>query len=295
TRIGEAAKILDAEGVQALPIVNECGLYMGVVTRGDVIGALCLTIRPPSVGGLATPLGVYLTTGNHRGGTSDFGLFLTGVALGFLRYAAAALVAGVLWLVQKATGVGVLAMLIDQSAHKSQLADILSSSAIIIALVLFGVLLRISPLSGFHAAEHQVVNAIENGEPLKPEFVSRMPRVHPRCGTNLLVAVMIFLMIGDGFGNDVAVLLTIFVLIFAWRTIGGYFQNYVTTKPPTLRQIESGIRAGKEVVSSYRKNPALRVNGWRRIWYTGMPQVMAGMMLTTAFDTYLRGIFPGLF
>jgi uncharacterized protein YqhQ len=38
-----------------------------------------------------------------------------------------------------------------------------------------------------------VVHAIERGEPLVLEVVRRMPRVHPRCGTNLVAGIALFL------------------------------------------------------------------------------------------------------
>jgi CBS domain-containing protein len=293
--IGQAARMMNELGVQSLPVVSVYGIYLGVVARSDVIGALSLTIRPPSVGGLATPLGVYLTTGNHRAGSSDLGLLLTGVALGALRYAAVGIVAGVLWVIQRFTGWKLLGMMSPYVYGRPVWQDYLGKGLLLLPLVVFGLLLRLSPLSGYHAAEHQTVNAIENGEPLKREYVAEMSRVHPRCGTNILAAVVIFLMVADAFSSDIAILAAMLILIFAWRTIGGYFQGLVTTKRPSRKQLESGIKAGKDLVALYRDNPAQRVNGWLRIWYTGMPQVMAGMMLTMIPESYLSNKLPGLF
>ncbi len=53
-------------------------------------------------------------------------------------------------------------------------------------------LLRLVPLSGTHAAEHQVVHCIERHAPLVPDCVRAMPRVHPRCGTNCLPGLRCF-------------------------------------------------------------------------------------------------------
>jgi uncharacterized protein YqhQ len=36
-----------------------------------------------------------------------------------------------------------------------------------------------------------VVHAIERGEPLLAESVRAMPRVHPRCGTNIVAAAFL--------------------------------------------------------------------------------------------------------
>ncbi len=124
------------------------------------------------------------------------------------------------------------------------------------AIPIFLLLLRLLPLSGYHGAEHQVVHAIENGEPLKPANVAAMPRVHPRCGTNIIAGVIVFLMVAQMFSSEVAALIAIFVLVFAWRVIGGYFQYYITTKPPNSKQLESGIKAGESLLEKYRQNPA---------------------------------------
>src|SRR2546423_10530097 len=60
---------------------------------------------------------------------------------------------------------------------------------------LFLLFVRALPLVQYHAAEHQAVHAMERGEPLDPEIVRRMPRVHPRCGTNIMAGGMVFLIV----------------------------------------------------------------------------------------------------
>lgn len=293
--LSQASEMLEEMDVQVLPVVNEYGMFLGIVSRTDVIGALCQTMRPPSIGGLATPLGVFLTTGNHRAGAGDFGLFLTGVSLGMFRYIAAAIITAIAWAVQRVTSFDLFAMLNSPATGKLFWMDYVAGAMALLALGLFGLLLRLSPLAGYHAAEHQVVNAIENGEPLKPECVASMPRVHPRCGTNILISVVVFLMVAHAFSYDTAVLITIFVLIFAWKTIGGYFQYYVTTKTPSAKQLASGIKAGNGILTQYRENPACQAVGVQRIWNMGMLQVMAGMLATMALEPLLSRVLPGLF
>ena len=46
----------------------------------------------------------------------------------------------------------------------------------LLALTLFLLLMRVSRLAGYHAAEHQTVHAMERNETLVPEIVCRMPR-----------------------------------------------------------------------------------------------------------------------
>jgi hypothetical protein len=59
---------LDRYECSALPVVDGSGSYRGMVSRADLIAALGQQVRPPVVGGMATPLGVWLTTGSLSGG-----------------------------------------------------------------------------------------------------------------------------------------------------------------------------------------------------------------------------------
>lgn len=43
----------------------------------------------------------------------------------------------------------------------------------------------------YHGAEHKVVNAFENGEPLDVEHVRKYPTAHLRCGTSFLLIVLV--------------------------------------------------------------------------------------------------------
>ena len=43
----------------------------------------------------------------------------------------------------------------------------------------------------YHGAEHKTIHCYEAGEPLTVENVQKFPRLHPRCGTNFLLIVMV--------------------------------------------------------------------------------------------------------
>ncbi|MDP8957626.1 MAG: DUF1385 domain-containing protein [Actinomycetota bacterium] len=43
----------------------------------------------------------------------------------------------------------------------------------------------------YHGAEHKTIHAYENGDPLGVERVQRHPTLHPRCGTNFLLIVLL--------------------------------------------------------------------------------------------------------
>jgi len=160
------------------------------------------------------------------------------------------------------------------------------------------VLLRLVPIAGYHAAEHQVVHCIERGEPLLPQVVARMPRPHPRCGTNLVGAVTlltIFLLVFTAIAQNIEVGLmgALVATLALWRWVGSFLQQYLTTRPASLRQIESGIRAGEEILAKYRQGGMTRRGRFLlRVWRMGLVQILAGSSLVLGIMWLLTDLFP---
>jgi hypothetical protein len=164
-----------------------------------------------------------------------------------------------------------------------------------IALALFLVALRFSPLAGFHAAEHQTVNAIEQGEPLDLETVAAMPREHPRCGTNLMAllfsAQLLLPLLAE---KPLWLLPTLAVLWLSWRKVGGKLQRFFTTKPARRYQLLSGLRAGEALMRAYQLQPAYRASRWKRFWNSGLLQILAGGAVATGLFHLAATFFPSL-
>jgi CBS domain-containing protein len=294
--VGQVAEIMSDHNLQVLPVVDAYGSYLGALIRGDIVGMMRESMRPPSVAGMATPLGVYLTTGNLRAGAGDFGLMLTGVALMLMNLFSTGAVAWAVKSAQKFTHIPIWAAFNYSGFGHFTWLTLLGYALRGLSIVLFLLLFRLFPMSGYHAAEHETVHAIEAGEPLTASNVAAMPRVHPRCGTNIVAGLMLFMVVTEAFSSDIAVIVTLFLLVFAWRSIGGFFQYFITTKNPSADQIENGIRAGQSLLDQYRKDPGHRVTGWQRMWNTGMPQVMLGVIFIMLIQEYLlKGLrIPGL-
>jgi uncharacterized protein YqhQ len=138
---------------------------------------------------MATPFGVYLSDGANQAGAGNLALVAGGAALAILATTATVIVQALVDLVGHVTHHDVSSISLQYSPVDGKLLPTLLATGLRLSVSLvFLSLIRISRIAGFHAAEHQTVHAIENGEPLVPEIVSRMPRPHPRCGTNILAA-----------------------------------------------------------------------------------------------------------
>jgi Predicted metal-dependent enzyme len=125
----------------------------------------------------------------------------------------------------------------------------------------------------YHAAEHKAINALEAGEELVPEKVQRYSLIHPRCGTAFLLWVMVIaIFVFAFFGRPawywlIATRILLLPVIaglayelirFAGKHQGnralmtllapGLWLQRLTTREPTLDQIEVSIRALQEVL-----------------------------------------------
>jgi uncharacterized protein YqhQ len=126
----------------------------------------------------------------------------------------------------------------------------------------------------YHAAEHKAINAYEAGEELEPETVQRYSLIHPRCGTAFLLWVMVIaIFVFAFFGRPawywlIATRVLLLPLIaglayelirFAGKHQGnrivmtvlapGLWLQRLTTREPSLDQLEVSIRALREVLA----------------------------------------------
>jgi uncharacterized protein YqhQ len=141
-------------------------------------------------------------------------------------------------------------------------------------------------MAGIHAAEHMTVNAIERGEELLPQVVQRMPRVHPRCGTNIAVAAIVFLgLMGQSWIKDseLRLLLAALVTLVIWQPLGTFLQLFITTKPPSSKQLAMGVRAGRELLDRYAVSPYATPNVGTRLLNSGLFHIMLGSFLASGF------------
>ncbi len=147
-------------------------------------------------------------------------------------------------------------------------------------MLLFFALMRMLPLTGFHGAEHQVVHAIERGEDLLPESVSRMPLEHPRCGTNLAALVLLLTTIAVSRAPAPLMIVLVIATLLFWRQAGMLLQRLFTVKRPTPKQLLNGIRAGRQLLERFQHQPSRFVPLPMQVWNMGFLQVLIGAWLT---------------
>jgi uncharacterized protein YqhQ len=125
----------------------------------------------------------------------------------------------------------------------------------------------------YHAAEHKAINAYEAGEELEPEVVQRYSLIHPRCGTAFMLWVMVLAVFVFAFFGRPSwywliaerILLLPFIAGLAYELIRfagkhqdnrvlmtllapGMWLQRLTTRQPSLDQLEVSIRALREVL-----------------------------------------------
>ncbi len=146
--------------------------------------------------------------------------------------------------------------------------------AIFIAyLLLISLLPDLKRVFQYHAAEHKAINAFEAGDELEPERVQRYSLLHVRCGTAFLLYVMVIAIFVFAFFGRPAWYWLIVSRIVALPLIAGLAYEIIrfagrhpehralrtllapglwlqrlTTRQPTLDQIEVSIRALRKVL-----------------------------------------------
>jgi len=269
----EAHVAMAASEKAAVMVVDPDGRYLGIVRVFDLYAMPNMGVRPPVVGGMATPMGVYLTNGGLRAGASAWALVLTGAAMTSMLL------------------VGVLVTAMIHQALPVGTPSLLKSAVInLLPIGLFFLQVRLSPIAATHGAEHMVVHAIERGEPLRPDIVRRMPRVHPRCGTNLAVGALLFTGIIQATWStfqEAGALLALVLTLSVWKPLGSMAQKFVTTKTPRDKDVEGAISAAEELISKYRDGDRRVPTVASRLLSSGLPLILAGSFAVMLIAEYL--------
>jgi len=172
-----------------------------------------------------------------------------------------------------------LAHVLGRSVHgsfqSSLLEGVIRIALFVGYLALMGRLPDIRRTFMYHGAEHKTINAFEAGMALEPIEVQRTSTIHPRCGTTLLlfvlvIAIFVFAAIGTPplpirvLSRIVCVPL-IAAICYEWiRFAAKHIENplmrafmtpamalqRLTTREPTLDQLEVSVAALRSVIAA---------------------------------------------
>lgn len=79
--------------------------------------------------------------------------------------------------------------------------------------------------------------------------------------------------------DEVRLLAAVLVTLFFWRPVGSFVQQFITTKPATPRQIQSGIDAANELLSNFETASQRTVTPLGRLFNSGILHVISGSLL----------------
>ncbi len=236
---------------------------------------------PPRISGTAMPGGVFMSTGNARS-AGDLWLILTGLSIAALGSGALVLTWIISWTIEQFSALPLTGMLMMLTpGPDGETGPLLEIGLNLLTFLCFLLLMRLTPLSGYHAAEHKVISAIEHFGEATMERARTMPRAHPRCGSNLLAGLLPLLLIGEPLWrlSPIAGAATI-ILGWSMRFHTGYLiQTLFATKEPTDRQLRAGLEAGRRVLERWQASLGRPVPPLISLWRRGMAQMFIGMFI----------------
>jgi uncharacterized protein YqhQ len=136
-------------------------------------------------------------------------------------------------------------------------------------LLICSLFIKVSQIGKYHSAEHMVDNAFENTKILTVSNALKFPRVHHRCGTNLMIFILITyfllslvlknsfleILLAGIFGYELFAIKNKRLISFLKPIyfIGYTCQRFLFTSKPKNEHIEVAIAAYKELLRSHEK------------------------------------------
>ncbi|CAA9440419.1 MAG: FIG069887: hypothetical protein [uncultured Rubrobacteraceae bacterium] len=131
-------------------------------------------------------------------------------------------------------------------------------------LLLFFAAMKFTVIGRYHGAEHKAVSAYEKYGEVTLEGAKGMSRLHPRCGTNILIYIVAVSLVAP-FPPFVDwapwAVLQFIVISEAWFVlgqtrasiaIGNFMQKYLTTSEPGRKELEVAVESLNELLRAER-------------------------------------------
>jgi uncharacterized protein YqhQ len=135
--------------------------------------------------------------------------------------------------------------------------EFLALFPILPVLLLFFAGMKLTPIGRYHGAEHKAVAAYEKYGEANLENARGMSRLHPRCGTNLLLYITVAALLDPLISWGPYAVLQFILVSEAWFifgatrpsiAIGMLLQRHLTTSEPTRRELEVAVGSLNELL-----------------------------------------------
>jgi len=128
-------------------------------------------------------------------------------------------------------------------------------------LLLFFAFMKFSSIGRYHGAEHKAVAAYEKYGEVTLQGAQRMSRIHPRCGTNILIYIVGAALLDPVINWAPYAVLQFILISEAWFVfgktkwsiaIGNFMQKYFTTSEPGRKELEVAVESFRELLCAER-------------------------------------------
>lgn len=119
-------------------------------------------------------------------------------------------------------------------------------------LLVFFAGMKLSPIGRYHGAEHKAVAAYERYGEVTMQGAKASSRIHPRCGTNILLYIVLAALLDPLIGWWGYAFLQFILISEAWFVfgqtrpsiaVGNLFQRYLTTTEPRRAELEVAVES----------------------------------------------------
>lgn len=160
---------------------------------------------------------------------------------------------GVLWLFVRLMQLG------GGVATLGGVFDFFAAFPILPILLLFFAAMKFSPIGRYHGAEHKAVAAYEKHGEVTLQNAKAASRIHPRCGTNILLYIILAALLDPLIAWWGYAILQFILISEAWFVfgqtrpsiaVGNFLQRYLTTTEPRRAQLEVAVESMKRLLQA---------------------------------------------
>jgi uncharacterized protein YqhQ len=129
-------------------------------------------------------------------------------------------------------------------------------------LLVFFAAMKFTSIGRYHGAEHKAVAAYERYGEVTLDGARGSNRVHPRCGTNILIYILIAALLDPLIGWWGYAILQFILISEAWYVfgesrasiaVGNFLQKYITTSEPKRSELEVAVESLNQLLQAERE------------------------------------------